>query len=137
MSGPPLSPRPSLNGMRVLVVDDDRVALAVLSAIFLSAGAQVETINNGAEAVRRIQEAPPDFLLCDIYMAGMDGFEVIRRVRELPSPVGTLPAVAITAHPSFDNRRDALRAGFLDVLAKPTESVRLLELVLRLCREAT
>jgi CheY-like chemotaxis protein len=133
----PPSLAPSLAGLRVLVVDDDRVALTVLCAILRAAGAEVDGVGSGTEGLDRLRKTRYDFLLCDVYMAGMDGFEVIRRVRELPAPVGNLPAVAITAHPSFENRRDALRAGFLDVLEKPTGSLRLLELVRRLCRRAS
>jgi CheY-like chemotaxis protein len=118
----------------VLVVDDDRVALAVFRGVFEAAGATVDAAGTGGDAVKRVQGAPPDFLLCDVYMPEMDGFEVIRRVRELPPPAGRIPAVAITAHPSYENRRDALRAGFQDLLAKPTEPTQLVEMVARLCR---
>jgi CheY-like chemotaxis protein len=118
--------------VRVLVVDDDRVALAIFRATFESAGAVVVAVGSGADALESVRTSTLDFLLCDVYMAEMDGFEVIRRVRELPAPAGQIPAVAITAHPSFENRRDALRAGFLDLLAKPTEPAQLIDRVARL-----
>jgi CheY-like chemotaxis protein len=127
----------SLAGLRVLVVDDDRVALTVLCAILRGAGADVEGAASGAEAVERLGKARFDFLLCDVYMPGMDGFEVMRRVRQLvPLPAGELPAVAITAHPSFENRRDAQRAGFSDLVSKPVEPTALVALVLKLSRRA-
>jgi CheY-like chemotaxis protein len=122
-----------LAGLRVLVVDDDRVALAIFRATFESAAATVDTAGNGRDALDKLQGQAPDFLLCDVYMPEMDGFEVIRRVRELPAPAGQVPAIAITAHPSFENRRDALRAGFQDLLGKPTEPAQLVQLVARLC----
>src|SRR5262245_21321839 len=97
------------------------------------AGARVECVSGGAEAVARMAEQPFDLLLCDIYMPGLDGFEVIRRVRQLGRPSGgDVPAAAITAYPSFENRRDALRAGFQDLISKPVESAALVELVRRL-----
>jgi CheY-like chemotaxis protein len=122
-----------LAGVRVLVVDDDRVALAIFRATFESAGAAVESAGSGRDALDKVQARALDFLLCDVYMPEMDGFELIRRVRELPAPAGQVPAIAITAHPSFENRRDALRAGFQDLLGKPTEPAQLVELVARLC----
>ena len=92
-------------------------------------------MGTGAEALDRLKNARFDFLLCDIYMAGMDGFEVVRRVRQLsPAPVGAVPAVAITAHPSFENRRDAQRAGFQDLVPKPVETAALVDVVLKLTR---
>jgi CheY-like chemotaxis protein len=128
---------PPLVGLRVLVVDDDRVALTMLSAILRAAGADVEGVSSGTEALERLGKERFDFLLCDVYMPGVDGFEVVRRVRQLaPMPVGEMPAVAITAHPSFENRRDAQRAGFTDLVSKPVEPAALVDLVLRLSRKA-
>ena len=136
MTSPTTSPLP-LHDVRVLLVDDDRVALAILCAMLEAAGARVECLTGGAEAVTRLAEEPFDLLLCDIYMPGMDGFDVIRRVRQLaPATGGEVPAVAITAHPSFENRRDALRAGFQEVVGKPVEPAALVEVVRRLTSSA-
>ena len=131
------SPTPPLVGLRVLVVDDDRVALTVLCAMLRAAGADVEGASSGTEALERLGQARFDFLLCDVYMPGVDGFEVVRRVRQLaPLPAGEVPAVAITAHPSFESRRDALRAGFTDLVSKPVEPAALVDLVLKLGRRS-
>lgn len=131
---PPSSP-PPLVGVRALVVDDDRVALTVLCSMLRSAGAEVDGVASGPEALERLQKARFDFLLCDVYMPGMDGFEVMRRVRQLPpQAMGAVPAVAITGHPSYENRRDALRVGFQDLLGKPVEAADLVGLVLKLSR---
>jgi CheY-like chemotaxis protein len=133
----PPSAAPPLEGLRVLVVDDDRVALTVLCAMLRAAGADVEGVAGGKEALDRLRKARFDFLLCDVYMPGVDGFEVIRRVRQLvPLPIGGVPAVAITAHPSYENLRDAQRAGFQDLVSKPVEVTTLVELVLKLSRPA-
>jgi CheY-like chemotaxis protein len=134
---PPSSP-PPLIGVRVLVVDDDRVALTVLCSMLRFAGAEVDGVATGREALERLQKVRVDFLLCDVYMAGMDGFEVVRRVRQLPpQAMGEVPAVAITGHPSYENRRDALRAGFQDLVGKPVEAADLVGLVLKLTRPGT
>jgi CheY-like chemotaxis protein len=127
----PPSPTPPLVGLRVLVVDDDRVALTVLCAMLRTAGAEVDGVGSGKEALERLRHARFDSLLCDVYMPGMDGFELMRRVRQLEP---SLAAVAITAHPSYENRRDAQRAGFQDLVTKPVEAAALVELVLKLSR---
>jgi CheY-like chemotaxis protein len=129
----PPSSTPPLLGLRALVVDDDRVALTVLCAMLRGAGAEVEGVGSGTEALARLAAARFDFLLCDVYMPEVDGFEVVRRVRQLaPLPAGEIPAVAITAHPSYENRRDAQRAGFTDLVSKPVEVAALVELVRKL-----
>jgi CheY-like chemotaxis protein len=129
------SPKLPLIGMRVLVVDDDRVALAILSGMLRGAGADVDAVGEGKEALDLLRRARFDFLLCDVYMPGMDGFEVIRQARQLAGlPDGGVPAAAITAHPSYENRRDAQRAGFQEVVTKPVEPGALVDVVLRLSR---
>ena len=116
------------------MVDDDRVALTVLCAMLRAAGAEVEGVGAGSEGLDRLRKARYDFLLCDIYMGEMDGFELMRRVRQLAPPMSAIPAVAITAHPSYDNRRDAQRAGFQDLVTKPVDAAALVDLVLKLRR---
>ena len=128
---------PPLVGLRVLVVDDDRVALTILCSLLRTAGAEVDGAANGREALARLGQRGADLLLCDVYMPGMDGFELIRSVRQLaPLGAAALPAVAITAHPSFENRRDAQRAGFQELVGKPIEASELVALILKLCRPA-
>ena len=124
-----------LVGFRVLVVDDDPVALTVLCSLLRAAGAHVEGATEGGLALELARRSRFDVLLCDVYMPGMDGFELLRQVRQLaPLPVSVAPAVAVTAHPSYENRRDAQRAGFQDLVAKPVEAPALVDLVLTLCR---
>jgi len=124
-----------LTGLRVLVVDDDRVSLMAIAAMVESWGADLRSASSGSYALRLIREDPPDVILCDLYMPDMDGFDVMRRVRELPpAQGGRTPAIAITAHPSFDNRRDAVRAGYGAVCSKPFARDELVETILRLAR---
>jgi CheY-like chemotaxis protein len=133
----PSSAAPPLLGLHLLVVDDDRVALTILCAMLRSAGAEVQGVPGGTEALDALRSSRVDFLLCDVYMPAMDGFELIRRVRQLGLEGGsTVPAVAITAHPSFENRRDAQRAGFQDLLTKPVDAATLVDVVRRLCPPA-
>jgi CheY-like chemotaxis protein len=119
--------------MRVLVVDDDRVSLMAITAMVGSWGAQIRSAASGDEALRLIAEEVPDLLVSDLYMPEMDGFDLMRRVRELPPRHGgTTPGIAITAHPSFDNRRDAVRSGYGAIFSKPFARDELIETMLRL-----
>ena len=127
---PPVEP---LRGVRVLVVDDDPVVAQLLSALLLGAGAEVRSATSGQEALAAIDADPPDVLVSDLYMPGLDGFALVRAIRERPPEEGgRLPAVAVTAHMSFETRRDAVRAGYQDVLPKPFGSEHLIRIVLAL-----
>ena len=129
-----VSVRP-LAGLRVVVVDDDRVSLMAITAIVGSWGAQIRFAPCGDDALRLITEETPDLLLSDLYMPDMDGFDLMRRVRELPpGQGGRTPGIAITAHPSFDSRRDAQRAGYGAVFSKPFAPDELIDTILRLAK---
>ena len=129
-----LNVRP-LAGLRVVVVDDDRVSLMAITAMVGSWGAQIRHATSAGDALRMIEEEAPDVLVSDLYMPEMDGFDLMRRVRELPpANGGRTPGIAITAHPSFDSRRDAERAGYGAVFSKPFAREELIETMLRLSR---
>ena len=125
-----------LAGLRVVVVDDDRVSLMAITAMVGSWGAQIRSAASGDDALRLIIEEPPDLVLSDLYMPGMDGFDLMRRVRELPpGQGGRTPGIAITAHPSFDSRRDAQRAGFGAVFSKPFVPDELIDTIRHLAKQ--
>ena len=127
-----VSVRP-LAGLRVVIVDDERVSLMAITAMLGSWGASIQAAGGAADALRLIADTPPDLVVCDLYMPDMDGFEMMKRVRELPAASGgRTPAIAITAHPSFDSRREAERAGFGAVFSKPFARDELIETMLRL-----
>jgi len=124
-----------LAGLRVVIVDDDRVSLMAIAAMVGSWGAEIRSAASGAEALRLITEENPDLVLCDLYMPEMDGFDLMRRLRELPpAQGGRTPGIAITAHPSFDSRRDAERSGFGAMCSKPFARDELIETILRLSK---
>jgi PAS domain S-box-containing protein len=119
-----------LDQLRVLVVDDDLNTREMLSIVMQAHGAQVRTAGNAAEALSLVVEWSPQLLLSDISMPGEDGYSLIRRVRELPRDAGALlPAVAITAMASAEDREEALRAGFQAHVAKPLHFGMLLDLI--------
>jgi CheY-like chemotaxis protein len=124
---------PPLAGLRILVVDDDRVSLMALTAMIGSWGADIRTAASAAYALRLLAEDPPDLVLSDLYMPEMDGFELMKRVRERPAALGgRTPAIAITAHPSYDSRRDAERAGYAAVVSKSFAREELIDTIQRL-----
>jgi PAS domain S-box-containing protein len=112
---------PGLDGVRVLVVDDEVDARLLFAAVLRAAGAQVTSAESAAEALALIADAKPHVLLSDIAMPGVDGYELIRRVRGLDGPIGRIPAVAVTAYARTEDQDRAMRAGFDRHLAKPVE----------------
>ena len=129
-----VSVRP-LAGLRIVIVDDDRVSLMAITAMVGSWGAEAHSAASGDYALRLIAEEPPDLFLADLYMPEMDGFDLMKRVRELsPAQGGRTPGIAITAHPSYDSRRDAERAGYGAVFSKPFVRDELIDTILRLAR---
>ena len=127
-----------LAGLRIIVVDDDRMSLMAITAMVGAWGAEVVSAASGAYALRLIAQGTPDLVLCDLYMPDMDGFDLMRRVRELPpGQGGRTPGIAITAHPSFDSRRDAERAGYGAVFSKPFARDELIETVRLLAKRSS
>lgn len=111
---------PSLDGLRLLVVDDELDFRELVTAILGHYGAVVKAAASAAEALVYIENWKPDVLVADIGMSGEDGYGLIRKVRELSSERGgNTPALALTAYTSTEDRRRALSAGYQIHLAKP------------------
>ncbi|MDB5857344.1 MAG: putative histidine kinase, atypical hybrid [Ramlibacter sp.] len=114
-----LDPGFDLLGSHVLVVDDEADAREVAQAALTSMGANVQVAANGQEALAAVQRQHFDFLVSDIGMPGLDGLELIRRVRRLAPPHGAVPAVALTAFALAGDVEAGLQAGFHAYAAKP------------------
>jgi CheY-like chemotaxis protein len=124
---------PDLHGVRVLAVDDDADALAMVRDILESAGASVTTSRSGAQALLSLDEVLPDVLVADLGMPSMDGFELIAAVRrDSDQKLRNLPAAALTAYARSEDRNRALRSGFNIHLAKPIDPVELMAAVVSL-----
>jgi PAS domain S-box-containing protein len=122
-----------LEGLHVLVIDDDAGTLELLSTVLKKCGADVTAVASGAQALEALAQTKPDLLISDIGMPDMDGYALIRRVRTfLPESGGGIPAVALTAYAGAEDRRRALHAGFQVYLAKPFETNELIATVARL-----
>ena len=109
-----------LAGVSVLVVDDDEDARNLLQFVLERSGAVVITVGSASEAVQALRERRPDALLADIEMPGEDGYSLMARVRALPADEGgAVPAAALTAYASAQDRLRALQAGYQHHVAKP------------------
>jgi PAS domain S-box-containing protein len=121
------APRPRLNGLKVLVVDDEPDARELLDAVLANAGCLVRTAGSAAEAFRSFQDFAPDLLVSDLGMPEEDGFSLMRRIRALPHDQGgDVPSVALTAYTHASDRTSALQAGFTTHIAKPVRTDDLL-----------
>jgi CheY-like chemotaxis protein/nitrogen-specific signal transduction histidine kinase len=140
-SSPPASPPGDgslrfsrrLEGLSVLVVDDDADTRDFLAALLEQHGAQTTTAPSAREAIGVLQQLTPDVLVSDIGMPGADGYTLIHEVRELGSQRGFwFPAIAITAHTRLEDREQALSAGYHLHLTKPIDPAALVDAIAQL-----
>ncbi|HEX8131758.1 MAG TPA: ATP-binding protein [Pyrinomonadaceae bacterium] len=125
-----LNSRSELEGLRVLVVDDEPDTRQVISAVISKSGAEVKTCASVLEALETLKLWKPDILMSDIGMPGEDGYSLIRKVRSLSVESGGLiPAAALTAYARDDDRERALAAGFQMHVAKPIGSRELIDVI--------
>ena len=125
---------PRLEGLRVLVVDDDCDTRQMLKAVLSECQADVITAPSAAEAIKEIQRRKPDVLVSDLGMPEQDGYELIKRVREMESAdhAARIPALALTAYAKAEDRVRALAGGYQVHLSKPVEPAELLLVVANL-----
>jgi PAS domain S-box-containing protein len=127
---------PSLEGLSVLVVDDEPDARDLMTAILEERKAKVTTVASAAEAYETIEWLRPDVIISDIGMPGEDGYSLIRNVRlkEARDRQGWRPAIALTAHARVEDRLRALSAGYQAHVAKPVEPAELVAVIASLVR---
>jgi len=110
-----------LDGLRVMVVDDEADARRLLGRVLGEAGAVVTAAGSVAEAMGALADANPEVLVSDVAMPHQDGFDLIRQVRGTGRTARDLPAVALTAFAHKDDRRRVLLAGFQVHVPKPID----------------
>jgi signal transduction histidine kinase/CheY-like chemotaxis protein len=121
---------PDLTGIRVLIVEDDDDARALLAKVLEGQGASVTAVSSAREALDVLGKARVDVLLSDIEMPGTDGYQLIKELRLRPSQQGgSVPAAALTAYARTEDRLRALRAGFQLHLSKPVQPAELITVV--------
>lgn len=124
-----------LNQVSVLLVEDDSDNREVLRAILEQHHASVSVTGSAREALQLLPKLRSDILISDIGLPEIDGYELIRRVRQLdPSEGGRTPAIAVTAHASSQDRTKALRAGFQAHITKPVDPRELVATIASLTR---
>jgi PAS domain S-box-containing protein len=125
---------PELAGIKVLAVDDDADSRSLLAAILAQCGAEVQTCESAAQALKSLAEFHPDVLVSDIGMPGEDGYSLIRKVRSSENSYRRVPAVALTAFARAEDRMRALSAGFNMHVPKPVEPAELTTVIASLVK---
>ncbi|HEX8137657.1 MAG TPA: ATP-binding protein [Pyrinomonadaceae bacterium] len=111
-----------IEGLKILVVDDEADTLELLKLSLEQCGAQITTATSSSEALSVLAEERPDVIVSDIGMPFEDGYEFIRKVRALPAESGgRIPAIALTAYATVQDRLRVLRSGYQMHVAKPVE----------------
>jgi two-component system OmpR family response regulator len=118
-------------GRRLLVVDDEATLRELLAATLRFAGFRVTSVATGREAVEAAHADPPDLVLLDVGLPDLDGFEVVRRLREAPTPIGAarvcpVPVLFLTARDRPEDKVTGLSLGGDDYVTKPFDLPELL-----------
>jgi PAS domain S-box-containing protein len=128
---------PALDGVRILVVDDEVDAREMVRAILAQCGAEVTVVASARAAVEALERSTFDVLVSDIVMPDEDGYSLIRRVRARePERGGDIPALALTAYARIEDRAAAIAAGYQQHAVKPIEPAELAAAVATLAGRA-
>jgi HAMP domain-containing protein/CheY-like chemotaxis protein/signal transduction histidine kinase len=120
---------PALSGRRALIVDDDIRNIFALTSVLEQHGVEVVYAENGKDGLRMLEETPHvDFVLMDVMMPEMDGYEAMRRIREKKS-MRSLPIIALTAKAMKGDREKCIEAGASDYITKPVDTEQLVSLL--------
>lgn len=124
---------PNLEGVRILLVDDEADTLDLITFVLQESGASVRAVNSAFEAIEALKHWQPDLLVSDIGMPEMDGYMLIQAIRKMPPERGgNIPAIALTAYAGDGDRQRVLQAGFEIHIPKPVEPTNLTTQISRL-----
>ena len=125
-----LADHPSLDGLNILIVDDERDALDLITVELAQRGAKVTAVASAEEALKCLAQTDYDVLISDIGMPKVDGYELMRRIRKQEEGTNKrIPTVALTAYARVQDRMQAILAGFSTHVAKPVEANELVTVV--------
>ena len=128
---------PSLEGLKVLVVDDEADTRELIREVLKECGSEVILSRSAAEALAALEEHKPDILISDLGMPDEDGYSLITKIRALPvERGGHIPAAALTAYARPEDRMRVLRSGFQFHLPKPVDSAELVTVIASLAGRA-
>ncbi len=135
---PPTDITDRLDGLKILVVDDEPDTRELLRQGLEYCGATIKTAGSVAEALDELKGPLPDILISDIGMPGLDGYDLIREVRRLPvARGGKIAAIALTAYTRIEDRLQALRAGYDMHVPKPVELAELVAVAASVARRSS
>lgn len=121
---------PILTGSCILAVDDEVDNLELLQFILEQAGATTICVSSATDALQQLNESKPDILIADIGMPQIDGYTLIRQIRQLsPDQGGQIRALTLTAYAGETNQQQAVAAGFQRHLPKPVEPGMLVQTI--------
>jgi PAS domain S-box-containing protein len=115
-----------LSGLKILFVDDEPDARALVKRLLEECGAEVTTAASALQALDLLTACKPQLVISDIGMPDIDGYEFLRKLRQRSEPSAKVPAIALTAFARSEDRTRALRAGYINHVAKPIEPSELL-----------
>jgi CheY-like chemotaxis protein len=118
------------NRETILVVDDNRDNVEILSTFLESRGYRVASAQDGKAALAKLEEVNPDLVLLDVMMPGMDGWQVCRTIKRHPE-FGSTRVVMVTAKGGFEDKFEGMRSGADDYIVKPVDLAELEEKVER------
>jgi CheY-like chemotaxis protein len=118
-----------LDGVRILLVEDEPDAKELIALVLTGSGAHVEAVDSVGDALQRMPLFIPHLLLSDIGLPVESGYDLIRKVRALKSDMNRVPAIALTAFATESDREKTMTAGFQAHLAKPVEPADLVRTI--------
>jgi CheY-like chemotaxis protein len=122
-----------LEGLRILLVEDDEASMMVTSLALEQFGATVITADSAPKALEILPQQPLDIIITDVGLPDINGYEFMRQVRNLPPERGgQLPAIALTGYSDQQSINLALEAGFQAHISKPVDFMELVALVARI-----
>ena len=123
----------NFDGVRILVVDDDADSREMLRYVLEDCKAQIQTAGSAREALNQFSTFAPDILISDLGMPEMDGYDLIKKIRALPSgDGGQTPAIALTGYVGAEEQKRVQSAGFDIHVSKPVDFHKLLEIINKL-----
>lgn len=127
----------SLDRVRILAVEDHADTRRLLKLFLEHSGAEVTAVESGRAALQEIQTRRPDVLICDIGMPGMDGYQLLERIRTLEPNIASVPAIACTAFVTEEDVTHAFAVGFQAHLAKPFDPDQLARTIVNVVRTSS
>ena len=105
-----------MSGSTVLIVDDERTLARAIKAFLTESGYEAEVAGDAEQALRLLETMRPDVVFTDVRLPGMDGIELLRRIREFDAAI---PVIIMTAHGTIEGAVEAVKLGAFDYLKKP------------------